>query len=118
MSAADVWCVPSRWEGFGSILVEAMALGVPTVSTKIGPICEVAGPDPWLRLSEPNDPESLASEIIKAIGRPDESRGLSDKGVERFNKQYTAEAVAMSMLGFFDRAISGSRNHHHDDSPA
>ncbi|MBK6670011.1 MAG: glycosyltransferase family 4 protein [Actinobacteria bacterium] len=27
MCAADVWCVPSRWEGLGSILVEAMALG-------------------------------------------------------------------------------------------
>ena len=26
MCAADVWCVPSRWEGLGSILIEAMAL--------------------------------------------------------------------------------------------
>ncbi len=109
MCAADVFCVPSRWEGFGSILVEAMALGVPTVATDIGSIREVAGPTPWLRLARPDDVDDLGRAVIQTLLDPEGSAGLALLGKDRFANLYTAEVVAQQMLGFFDRAVTTSR---------
>lgn len=109
MCAADVYCVPSRWEGFGGILIEAMALEVPTVSTSIGPIREVAGPDPWLRLVTPDRPDELARSVLDALADVDGSAAMARRGRRRFLEHYTAEAVAAQMLDFFSRAVDESR---------
>lgn len=110
MCAADVFCVPSRWEGFGSILVEAMALGVPTVASDIGPIQEVDGGSGWLQLVRPEHPASLAKGIVESLvdRRAAERRGA--RGPIRFQHQFTAELVAGRMLGFFERAAATSRS--------
>lgn len=109
MCAADAFIVPSRWEGFGSILVEAMALGVPTIATDIGPIREVAGPDPWLQLVRPEDPTNLADGIIATLTEPATANARAEKGRQRFLEGFTAERVAMRMLEFFETAVRSSR---------
>ena len=43
LAAADVFVLPSRREGFGSVLVEALALEAPIVASDIGPVREVLG---------------------------------------------------------------------------
>ena len=59
MVAADVFVVPSRWEGFGSILVEAMALGTTLVASDVGPVPDVVGSG-WARLVPPDQAAPLA----------------------------------------------------------
>jgi len=104
MAAADAFCVPSRWEGFGSILVEAMAAGVPTVATDIPSLREVAGPDPWMRLASVNDPVALARALVACLLDRNGSERLVDLGQARFRTCYRAEHVAGRMLDFFARA--------------
>ncbi|MGH2637072.1 MAG: glycosyltransferase, partial [Actinomycetota bacterium] len=43
MCAADLFVMPSRWEGLGSVLIEAMGLEVPAVASDLGPVREVVG---------------------------------------------------------------------------
>jgi glycosyltransferase involved in cell wall biosynthesis len=109
MCAADVFCVPSRWEGFGSVLIEAMALEVPTVASAIGPICEVGGPEPWLTLVPPDAPGHLAAGINELLTDPATAETRSRIGRDRFQSQYTAEVAAQRMAEFFRRSLAATR---------
>lgn len=104
MCAADVFCVPSRWEGFGSILVEAMALEVPTVATDIGAIRDVARSADWLSLFEPEQPHRLAATIVATLSDPVSASARAGRGRQLFEKTHTASAVASSMMDFFELA--------------
>jgi glycosyltransferase involved in cell wall biosynthesis len=109
MCAADVWCVPSRWEGLGSILIEAMALEVPVVATSAPAIREVAGDPPCFRMVPPDDPCALAGALLEALRDPTRSQSMTLRGRERFIERYTADAVAEQMLEFYERSLSTSR---------
>lgn len=79
---ADVVVMPSRWEGFGLVLVEAMAAGAPLVTTAVGPIPEVVGEGPALMIP-PDAPGDLARAILAVLGDPALARTLSARGRER-----------------------------------
>lgn len=109
MCAADVWCVPSRWEGLGGILVEAMALEVPVVASDIPPIREVAGPVPVFDLVTPGDPAALAEGIVRVLQDPVTAQRRAEAGRARFLEHFTVERTAEQTLEFFGSAISKSR---------
>ena len=43
LAALDLFCMPSRWEGFGLSLVEALAAGKPVVASRVDSLPEVLG---------------------------------------------------------------------------
>jgi len=61
MAAFDVFCLPSRWEGLGLVLVEAMLQRVPIVASEAGAIPEVLDGCGWL--CRPGHPEEFAAAI-------------------------------------------------------
>jgi len=100
MCAADVLSFPSRWEGLGGTLIEAMALRLPIVASGITPLVEVIGEVGW-PLVRPDDGRALA-EGLRAIlqaGAANEER--KDAGQKRFRSLFTVEAAAEAMAGFY-----------------
>lgn len=73
MARAAVFALSSRWEGLANVLVEATALGTPTVATdcNYGPR-EVLQDGRYGELVPPQDPERLAAAIVHALDNPPE----------------------------------------------
>jgi glycosyltransferase involved in cell wall biosynthesis len=68
--ALDLLVAPSRWEGFGLMLVEAMACGTPILGTRAGAIPEVLGESRCGRLVAAEDVDALAAAIGELLSQP------------------------------------------------
>ena len=93
---ADVFVMPSRFEGFGMPVVEAMACGVPCVVSSHPSLDEAAG-DAAVR-ADPDDPAAIAAAIDEARTRRDE---IVPKGIEHA-RRFTWEGTASVMLRAFE----------------
>jgi glycosyltransferase involved in cell wall biosynthesis len=84
MRQADIFVLSSRWEGFGHVIVEAMACGVPVVAASC-----LSGPDEIITdgtdgiLFAPESVERLAESILRLLKKPEERKRLSAAGVQR-----------------------------------
>jgi len=67
---ADLFCLPSRSEALGVAILEALAAGLPCVSTTVGGIPEIAQHLGGCELVAPNDPQALAEAIDIVIQSP------------------------------------------------
>ena len=68
---ADIFVLPSRYEGFGIVLLEAMSFGLPIVATTAGAIPELVEDGVHGLLVPADDPHSLAQAIEKLLRSPD-----------------------------------------------
>lgn len=103
LCAADVFCVPSRWEGLGSVVLEAMALEAPLVASDLPAIREMLDPSCAL-LVPPEDPSSLA----EAIGGALEEGGADGRARvarRRFDDHFSIDGVAAAMAQLYVEAI-------------
>ena len=92
LAAADVVAVPSRNEGMGRVIVEAMALGLPVVATTVGGIPDVVTDGECGRLVEPEDVDALASALVELGRDPALRRKLGEAAVRRAEAFSTAVA--------------------------
>ncbi|MGE0449178.1 MAG: glycosyltransferase [Vicinamibacterales bacterium] len=83
MRRARLFALSSRWEGFGNVLVEAMACGLPVVSTDCpsGP-AEILQDGAWGLLVPVGDPGALASAILQSMDEPPQSERLRARAAE------------------------------------
>jgi glycosyltransferase involved in cell wall biosynthesis len=94
LAAADVVAAPSRNEGMGRTLVEAMALGVPVVGAAVGGIPAVIVDGACGRLVPPEDPAALAQALVE-LGRDEPlRRKLGATAIGRAEAFSTAVAEA------------------------
>lgn len=90
----DLFVMPSLWEGFCNAVVEAMAAGLPIVSSDISTLREVIG-DVAVYV-EPEDTEDIASGIVEVLSEKGGKRGYSSRqrAMENYSIEKASEAYA------------------------
>lgn len=100
-AALDVFLAPSLWEGFGLVFLEAMALSLPVISTRVSAIPEVIqdGITGWL--VAPRDPGAIAAALLEALTQPDERQARGRAGRQCLEQQFTVEAMVTRTLDIY-----------------
>ncbi|NNE73930.1 MAG: GNAT family N-acetyltransferase [Acidimicrobiales bacterium] len=96
-NAADVFCFPSRYEGLGGSVVEAMALETPIVSFGIDVIREVTGGH--AHLVEPFDTDAFAAAVLAVLD--DAPDPHIEAARRRFESTFTEEVSAAGMAKLY-----------------
>jgi len=91
LAASDVVVSASMKEGFGRVIVEAMAMTKPVVATKVGGVPEIVRDGKSGILVEPADSESLASAMISVIDSPEMALKLAVEGEKRARENFSLE---------------------------
>lgn len=94
---ADVFVLSSRWEGFGNVIVEAMSVGTPVISTNCpGGPKEILNYGEYGVLVESNNEWDMASETIKCLRSPP-SHEFRER-IKKRSMEYTLANVASRYL--------------------
>ncbi len=101
---AGIFCLPSVQEGFGIVLLEAMAAGIPIVASRAAAVPEVI---PHGLLVEPDSAEALAAGIEELCRDPGRCAELACRGAE-WVQQFDAPRVAGLFLEAVGAAVTGS----------
>lgn len=92
-NSLDLFCLPSLWEGFGLVLAEAMACGVPVVATRITGVTEVVAEDEGF-LVDPGNSQGLAKAIEGALTNREERAERARRGYEKAQRFDIRRSVA------------------------
>ncbi len=99
--------IPSVYEGFGLPVGEAMACGVPVISTTGGALPEVVG-DAGI-LVKPADSRALAGAIRDLLNNPLRAKELGMAGYRRVHKHFTWKKAAEKTVSAYREVIDGHR---------
>jgi glycosyltransferase involved in cell wall biosynthesis len=93
-NAADIVLLPSRAEGMGMVLIEAMACATPVIGTRVGGIPDVITDGSNGLLVPPEDPDSLAAAIVELLANRELRYRLGEVGVRRVGQEHDWDAIA------------------------
>jgi glycosyltransferase involved in cell wall biosynthesis len=111
LCAADLFVVPSRWEGLGSVLLEAMALEAPIVASDLPAVREVVTDEVTALLVPPDRPDALATVVAATLADPAAAVNRARRARRRFLEWYGIDRVADEMLRFYRHALAGAGDH-------
>jgi glycosyltransferase involved in cell wall biosynthesis len=97
LAAADVFVLPSVWEGQALILQEALRAGVPVVATRVGGNPELAGEDAAI-LVPPGDAQRLAEAVRAVLADPALAARLREAAVARARALPAEDAAVAAAL--------------------
>lgn len=102
--AADLFVMPSLFEGLSLALLEAMAARIPVVATPIGGTLEALGSQhPFL--APPGDAAALAAAIIRALEQPELAQASASTVFQRFEERFTAQRMAAETSALYQTIL-------------
>ena len=103
LAGASVLVVPSQaHESFGLTIIEAMAFGVPVVTTDVGGMPEVLGNSNAGYVCSKDDPLEFATAIKNILGNPILASELGRNGRLAFESRFTAGTMAINYRKLLD----------------
>jgi glycosyltransferase involved in cell wall biosynthesis len=115
LGALDVFAFASRSEGFGQVVIEAMAAGKPVVARRIPPLTEIVVDGGTGLLVEPEKPEAFARAVSWLLMHPEEAQHMGMQGRERISSHFSAEKMVAKVMSLYDEL---ARTHYDQKSMA
>ena len=103
----DLFVLPSLREGFPIVLLEAMASGLPTVTTDVDGNAELVLDGETGLIVPPNNPEALGNAIIRLLVNKNERKRMGQKGRQRINAHFSFE----NMVTEYEKAYNSVLKH-------
>ncbi len=101
MKTIDALVLPSLWEGFGIVLIEAMAAGKPVITTNVSNMPEIVREGREGYLIPPSDSESLRDAMMKLIKHPAQGREMGKTGLETVRQKFTLKRMVDETESYF-----------------
>ena len=101
LRCADVFVFPSRNEAFGLSVIEAMAAGLPVVSSRAGGLADIARSDNGVLPVDAGNPDSLKEAIVAILGDEKGRRRLGQRARNSACSHYDHYAVSDRYLQLF-----------------
>jgi len=98
---ASVFVLPSLYEGFGLVNLEALACETPVVATKVGGIPEIVRNGEDGILVEPNNPLELADAIQYLLDNDDVRKEYGREGRNSVVKHFSSQAIVMKLVKIY-----------------
>lgn len=109
LRSLDLFVLPSLWEGLPTVIMEAMASGVPVVATDILGTRELVKPGRNGWLVEPKDASGLADAITAALSDPERRLQMAQTALRETVPLYSMEAIACQYMGLYRTLLSARR---------
>ncbi|NOZ94711.1 MAG: glycosyltransferase family 4 protein [Acidobacteria bacterium] len=106
LGALDLFIMPSRLEGLGTSVVDAMLAGVPVVATSAGGLPELIENGVTGLLAEPRSPESLAARILEVMGNTGLRQRIAERALQVARERFTADAMVEGTLRAYGRLLN------------
>jgi glycosyltransferase involved in cell wall biosynthesis len=108
LEAATVFVLPSTVEGLSNALLEAMAVGLPAVATRVGGTEDVVIDGRTALLVPPHDPEALAEALTALLTAPERAREMGREARDRVVERYSLGLVASTYLALYRELVAPS----------
>lgn len=99
---ADMFCLPSLWEGLPLVVLEAWACGLPLIATAVDGTREIVRPGLDGLLVPVNDPEELAQAILVLVRDPARAAALGREGQLRVRADFTLDRMVREIEAVYD----------------
>jgi glycosyltransferase involved in cell wall biosynthesis len=97
----DVFAFASRSEGFGQVVIEAMAAEKPVVVSKIPPLTELVVDGESGLLVDYDNPKAFAETIVWLLKNKEEARRIGEQGAKRVSDIFSAERMTQKTIELY-----------------
>lgn len=104
-TAADVCVVPSHYEPFGLVAIEAMACGTPVVASDVGGLQFTVIPEETGLLAAPQDEAAFAEAIDRILANPDWRNQLGKQARVRVEEKFSWDGVAHQLSDLYTNLL-------------
>lgn len=102
MQSCEILCVPSRWEGYGLVAVEALVLGVPVVCSNVGGLSGIVN-DECGKVCQTED--EMIGECLQLLTRRDYLEHKSEVALIRANELNNVDSYKMTLKVFYENSL-------------
>ncbi len=101
MKMIDVLVLPSLWEGFGIVVIEAMAAAKPVVVTRASNLPEIVTDGVEGFWVEPRSPRQIAEALARLAREPALGKKMGEAGRRRVFRQFTLQHMVSALEAYF-----------------
>jgi glycosyltransferase involved in cell wall biosynthesis len=109
IAASDIFCLPSHREGFGSVIIEAAAAGLPAIGSRINGIVDAIEDGIGGLLYPARDEPALARAMQNLANEEGRRKALGAAARARALRDFAKESLTSELLVFYERILQSTK---------